>query len=73
MPTVHEKLASEARKATFLARLDTLASVDRMVGMADGFATDKTRKVADRVRGAVKLLIVDLNGRPGGLVVDLLG
>ena len=58
MPTVHEKLASEARKATFLARLEIPARVERMVGMAEGFATDKTRKVADRVRGAlVKLLI----------------
>lgn len=52
IPTVQVKWASESRKATFLARLGTLASVDRTVWMASGFVRDRTRKVAERVRGA---------------------
>lgn len=76
MPTVQVNLASESRKATFLARLETLARVERTFAMAEGFVTDRTRKVADRVRGAVtgwmlaviKLLIA----RVGELVKEYL-
>lgn len=80
IPTVQVKLASESRKATFLARLETLARVERMVGMAEVFVIDKTRKIAVRVRGAmtgwmlavVKLLIVRLNVLMDGPSVDFL-
>lgn len=53
MPTVQVNLASASRKETFLARLETPASVERMVGIADGDVALRTRNVACRVRGAV--------------------
>lgn len=53
MPTVQVNLASASRKETFLARLETPARVERMVGIAEGDVAVRTRKVACRVRGAV--------------------
>lgn len=53
IPTVQVNLASASRKATFLARLEMPARVERMVGIAEGDVAVRTRKVACLVRGAV--------------------
>lgn len=58
MPTVQLSSALESRNPTLFTKLETLAKVERMVGIAEVSLTDRTRKVADRVRGAVRLLIV---------------
>lgn len=53
MPTVQVNLASASRKETFLARLETPARVERMVGIAEGDVAVRMRNVACRVSGAV--------------------
>lgn len=53
MPTAQVNLALASRKETSLARLETLASVERTVNIAEGDVTVRTRKVACRVVGAV--------------------
>lgn len=78
MPTVQVKLASESRKTAFLARLERIARVERMVGMVEVFVTDRTRK--DRVRRAMTgcilavatLLIFRLHDSMDGIGVELL-
>jgi hypothetical protein len=70
---VQLKLASESRKATFLTRLDTLARVERMVGMTEGFVMDSARKVADRVRGAITTWVLAVVKLPITLLDDLMG
>ena len=70
---VQLKLALESREATFWTRLDTLARVERMVGMAEGFVTDSARKVADRVRGAIATWVLAVVKLPITPLDDLMG
>lgn len=65
MPTVQANLASSSRKDTFLVSLETLASIERIVKIAEGDVTVRTRKVACRVMG-------DVTGRVLAVVMALI-
>lgn len=53
MPTVHANEAFRSRNETFFVRSSMLARAERVVRIASGSSfTDRTRKVADPVRGA---------------------